>query len=75
MNDVFDDFSARDVAKAVAASNRIIIELLIDLGVERQRITDTFAAKARELIEVQHDDKAANLLRLLGGAVPPLRAR
>jgi hypothetical protein len=32
-----------------------------------------FAAKARELIEVQHDDKAANLLRLLGGAVPPLR--
>jgi hypothetical protein len=71
---IFDDFNARDVAKAVAASNRIIVELLVDLGVQRERITETYAAKVRELIEVQHDDKVANLLRLMAGTVPPLRA-
>jgi hypothetical protein len=70
---IFDDFSARDVAKAAAASNRIILDLLVELGVQRQRITDTYSAKVNELIAVQHDDKVANLLRLMAGTVPPLR--
>jgi hypothetical protein len=68
---IFDDFSARDVAKAVAASNRIIVELLVELGIDRDRIAETYAAKARELIGVQHDGNTANLLRLMA---PPLRA-
>lgn len=59
--------SPRDTALAVTSSNRILVELLIKAGISRDEIEGMFRAKAAELIEVQSEDNAANLLRMMGG--------
>ena len=41
---LFDRFEARDVAKAVAASNRILIEVLIANGADRDAIERSYIA-------------------------------
>jgi hypothetical protein len=67
---IFDQFSARDVAKAVAASNRILIELMVANGVDRNTVERAYKEKAQELITKQFDDGTGQLLMLLGGVVP-----
>ena len=68
---VFTDLEARDVALAVASAGRIFVELLVADGIMRDLIEARFRAKAGELITVQHEDNAANLLRMIGGVARP----
>ena len=72
---IFDRFEARDIAKAVVASNRILIEMLVAVGADRADIEKAYRTKAQELITRQLDDGAGQLLMLLGGVVPRLRGR
>ena len=71
---VFDRFKPRDVAKAVAASNRILIEMLIAVGADKTAIERAYRHKAQELITQQYDDGAGQLLMLLGGVARPPQA-
>ncbi len=67
----FDGMQPRDIAIAVAASNRIIIELLVSAGVNRKTIENAYRAKAGDLIGNKFEDNAANLLRMMSGTVRP----
>jgi hypothetical protein len=68
---IFDDFSPRHIAKAVAASNQILIEALIASGaVDRATLQRSYRAKAQQLIGEQLDTETGQLLMLLGGAGP-----
>ena len=67
----FTNLKARDVALAVASAGRIFVELLVTAGMSRGEIEAQFRAKAGELIGLQHEDNAANLLRMMGGVVRP----
>ena len=67
----FTDLKTRDVALAVASAGRIFVELLVADGIMRDLIEARFRAKAGELITVQHEDNAANLLRMIGGVARP----
>ena len=66
----FTDLKTRDVALAVASAGRIFVELLVADGIMRDLIEARFRAKAGELT-VQHEDNAANLLRMIGGVARP----
>lgn len=70
-NVFFEPLAPRDVALATASASRIFIELLVEAGVSRDKIEDAFRAKAGELIGRQYEDKAANLLRMMGGVARP----
>lgn len=65
----FDDLKARDVALASASAIRILIEVMVENGMDRAIIEKAFRAKAGELIGVQLEENAANLLRMMGGVV------
>ncbi len=65
------NLTARDVALAAASANRILIEFLIKVGVDRDEIEGVFRAKAQELIVEQYEDNAANLLRVMAGVSRP----
>lgn len=67
----FDDMQPRDIAIAVAASNRIIIELLVSTGIKREKIESVYREKAGDLIGNKFEDNAANLLRMMSGTVRP----
>jgi hypothetical protein len=66
---IFDKFKLRDVAKAVAASNRILIEMLVAIGADPDTIKRAYKKKSQEMITQQFDDGAGQLLMLLGGVV------
>ncbi len=66
----FTDLKTRDVALAVASAGRIFVELLVADGIMRDLIEARFRANAGELT-VQHEDNAANLLRMIGGVARP----
>ncbi len=70
---VFTNLKARDVALAVASAGRIFVDLLVTAGMNRNEIETQFRAKAGELIGEQHEDNAANLLRMMGGVARPLQ--
>ena len=65
------NLKARDVALAAASANRILIDFLIKVGVNRDEIEDAFRAKAGELIGPQLEADAANLLRMMAGVSRP----
>ncbi len=67
----FDGLKARDVALASASAIRILIEFMVESGISRDKIEASFRAKAGELIGQQYEDNAANLLRMMAGAVKP----
>ena len=67
----FTDLKARDVALAVASAGRIVVELLVTAGVDRDEIETQFRAKAGELIGRQLENNAASLLRMMGGVAQP----
>ena len=55
-------------------ANRILIEFLIQAGISRDEIEAAFRAKAGELIGLQYEDNAANLLRMMAGVASSKRA-
>lgn len=63
----FAEMTAPDVALAVASAGRIFVEFLVGAGIKREDIEKAFSTKAAELIGVQYEDNAANLLRMMGG--------
>ena len=68
------DLNAYQVALAIASANRILIEFLIQAGISRDEIEAAFRAKAGELIGLQYEDNAANLLRMMAGVASSKRA-
>ena len=69
MPSVFDRFSARDIAIAVAASNRLMIEHLFS-DEKREALEQAFLGKSQELTAEQHETGAGHLLLILGGVMP-----
>lgn len=70
MADIFDRMTARDVAMAAAAANRIMMENLFAAGVlDRATVEKAFHGKAQELLTKQFEDRAGQLLMMMGGAV------
>ena len=71
MADIYDQFTPRDVALAVAASNQIMIEHLFPPGPKREAVERDFRAKSQELLTQQFEERAAQLLMVMCGVVQP----
>lgn len=73
--DIFDRMKPRDVALAVAASNRIIIDALVEAQIlDAESLKKTFVTKAQQMIGRDHEDQAGQLLMMLSGTVPKKKA-
>ena len=67
------DLKALDVALAAASANRILMDFLVKVGVNRDEMENVFRDKAGELIARQYEDNAANLLRMMANVSSPRR--
>ena len=67
----FQKISTDDIAMAVAASNRIILEALYRLGASREVVEADYRAKVDQMIRQYEAIDAANLLRMMSGTVQP----
>ena len=70
--DYFDLVKPRDIAVAVAASNRIILEHLYRLGANREDVERDYKAKIAELLVDSLYAEPANLLRMMSDTIPPI---
>jgi hypothetical protein len=67
--DIFDRFNSRDIAIAVASSNRIMMDIIIGAGVDGSLIEKSYRAKAQQLLTEQFEEGAGELLMLMSGTV------